>query len=89
MLRPYPFLKYIYIGGDMLSLTRRKNQSIVITLPNREKITVHVSKTSNTQCQLNFDLPSKMYIVDRAEVHDFFERRRKQESTNAAPIEEA
>lgn len=73
----------------MLSLTRRKNQSIIITLPNKEKITIHVEKTSSTQCQLVFDLPSKNYIVDRSEIHDFFERRRNQESTNAAPIEEA
>jgi sRNA-binding carbon storage regulator CsrA len=73
----------------MLSLTRRKNQSIVITLPNKDKITILISKTSPSICQLNFDLPSKQYVVDRAEVHDYFERRRKQESLNDAAITEA
>ena len=62
----------------MLSLTRRKNQSLVITLPNTEKIIIHVSKISPSQCQLNFELPSKNYIVDRGEIHEFFERKRKE-----------
>jgi sRNA-binding carbon storage regulator CsrA len=70
----------------MLSLTRRKNQSIIITLPNKEKITIHVGKFTSAQCQLIFDLPSKHYIVDRAEIHDYFERRRKQEQTNDEAI---
>lgn len=73
----------------MLSLTRRKNQSIVITLPNAEKITIHVSKISPTQCQLNLDLPSKNYIVDRAEIHEYFERKRKGEKLNAQDLTEA
>jgi sRNA-binding carbon storage regulator CsrA len=71
----------------MLSLSRRKNQSIIVTLPNKEKITIHIARVTPSICQLVFDLPSKNYVVDRAEIHDYFERRRKQENTNAELIE--
>jgi sRNA-binding carbon storage regulator CsrA len=71
----------------MLSLSRRKNQSIILTLPNKEKITIHIAKVTSSVCQLVFDLPSKNYVVDRAEIHDYFERRRKQELANAESIE--
>jgi sRNA-binding carbon storage regulator CsrA len=73
----------------MLSLTRRKNQSIIIVLPNKDKIVINVSKISPNQCQLNFDLPSKNYIVDRAEIHEFFERKRKEEQLNASTVTQA
>lgn len=73
----------------MLSLTRRKNQAIVITLPNKEKITIHISKLSPSQCQLALDLPSKNYIVDRAEIHEYFERKRMEAKANVETIAEA
>lgn len=73
----------------MLTLTRRKNQSIIITLPNKEKITVLVVSLSPSKCQLGFELPSKNYIVDRSEIHEYFERKRKQEQSDAVTIEGA
>lgn len=72
----------------MLSLTRRKNQSIIITLPNSEKIIVHVSKLSTNQCRLNFDLPSKNYIVDRLEIHEYHEQKRQVEKSNVKDLAE-
>jgi sRNA-binding carbon storage regulator CsrA len=73
----------------MLSLTRRKNQSLIITLPNNEKITIHIAKLSPSQCQVVLDLPSKNYIVDRAEIHEYFEKRRKEAKSNVEIISEA
>lgn len=61
----------------MLSLTRREKQSLIITLPNNEKIKILVSKISPSKCILSMDLPSQNYIVDREEIHEYFERKRK------------
>jgi sRNA-binding carbon storage regulator CsrA len=69
----------------MLALTRRKNQSIIITTPSGEKITIHIAKNTNQYVRVGLDLPSKEYVVDRGEIHAEYEEIRK----NAKLIKEA
>jgi sRNA-binding carbon storage regulator CsrA len=75
----------------MLTLTRKKNQSIIITTPSGDKLTIHVVKTTQGLTSLALDLPSRNYIVDRGEIHDYFENKRKlaKEELNGKAISEA
>jgi sRNA-binding carbon storage regulator CsrA len=75
----------------MLTLSRKKNQSLIITTPNGDKITVYVVKTTQGLTILSLELPSKNYVVDRGEIHAYFENQRKlaKEELNGTTIAEA
>jgi sRNA-binding carbon storage regulator CsrA len=75
----------------MLTLTRRPHQEIIITTPNGDKIKICLVKSCKSHSQLGLELPSKQYIVDRGEIHDYFENKRKlaKEELNGKAIEEA
>lgn len=52
----------------MLALTRRVNESIVITLPDARTILISVAKLGDDKVRLAFDAASDI-AIDRFEVH--------------------
>ncbi|SGZ17401.1 carbon storage regulator [Moritella viscosa] len=51
-----------------LILTRRPNQSVIITTPSGEQVKVFIAGITNGICRLGFDTENRDIIIDREEI---------------------